>query len=501
MARRSTRIASSQGSQQSSPPSASQSSSPATGRKRKAESGASPSAKRGKKNEEKQTTIEDSMNIDKWDRLLNQRINANKYGRTDDAPAEPEKQQSPPASEQKAAAEKQTVEQEEPAKTETHTESKPEQDKPTDNSKVEELKAELRIAEQEAQANGDSTKQNGDTEASKDDKQDDSNTKGVAAEPEQKQQEQAASNGDSAVEPNARDDKVPSSILEKGIMYFIYRGRVNVESPDNVQDIARSYMVLRPLPHGAKLGDGTIGDEKNCRLIAIPKKVLPTSGKDRWIAFVEKSNASFKELKESFLTDDTYDTQTAGKRHTPAATPAAEGVYAVTTTGRESHIAYILTLPEKLGDVQNDLGLRPRGSFVVSVKNPQYPGPANTDIGKDPGYSQELQNKFRSLRWSPMDPAMMDYEGCQFLMIGEGDGLEKATETDDKGDPKEEMEKLEREDEARVEHLGGKHDRCVLLFIRANIFQVTMRSLQILAQVRRTTQAYRLHGRVSVDMW
>lgn len=320
----------------------------------------------------------------------------------------------------------------------------------------------MKKSDEPAQANGDHSKQNGSTDDLNDRSKPEQPTsdKAAATDSDKKQGQQPASNGDNAVEPNARDDKVPSSILEKGIMYFVYRGRVNIESPDNVQDIARSYMILRPLPHGAKLGDGTIGDEKNCRLIAIPKKVLPTSGKDRWIAFVEKANASLKELKENFLTDDTYSTQTAGQRHTPAVTPAAEGVYAVTTTGRESHIAYILTLPEKLGDVQNDLGLRPRGSFVVSVKNPQYPGPANTNIGIDPGYSDELQNKFRSLRWSPMDPAMMNYEGCQFLMIGEGEGLDSATEAqqgdEKKEDPKDEMEKLEDEDEARVEHLGGE---------------------------------------------
>lgn len=244
-------------------------------------------------------------------------------------------------------------------------------------------------------------------------------------------------------------------------MYFFYRGRVNVDDPKTVDDIQRSFLVLRPLPHGAKLSDGPIGDDKNCRLIAIPKKMLPLSGNDRWIAFTETVKTSFSELKESFLKSDDYSTQT-GPRHTPAASPAAEGVYAITSTGRESHLAYIITLPEELGSVQNDLGLRPKGSFIVSVKNPKAPGPANTNIGKDPGYSQELMNEFRSLRWMPMKPDHLNYEGCQFLMIGEGEqGLDKATEPqtgDEKKDetPKEELEKLEGEDEIRVEHLHGK---------------------------------------------
>lgn len=271
---------------------------------------------------------------------------------------------------------------------------------------------------------------------------------------------QSAANGEDAIEPNARDGKVPSSILEKGILYFLYRGRVNVDSPDNVQDIARSYLILRPLPHGAKLSDGPMKDDKNCRLIAIPKKKLPLSGKDRWTAFVEKSNASISELKESFLKSSDYETQ-SGPRHTPAVTPAAEAVYAITTTGRESHLAYITTLPENLDSIQNDLGLRPKGSFILSTKNPKAPGPANANIGKDPGYSQAIMDSFRSLRWAPSRPEHLDYVGCQFLMIGEGEqGLDKATEPQEgdekKEEPKRELEKLEGEDEIRVGHLNGK---------------------------------------------
>lgn len=174
-----------------------------------------------------------------------------------------------------------------------------------------------------------------------------------------------------------------------------------------------------------------------------------------------RSYPTFSELKESFLKGQDYTVQ-AGNRHTPAATPAAEGVYAITSTGRESHLAYIVTLPEDLGQVQNDLGLRSKGSFITSVKNPKYPGPANADIGKDPGYSQELQDEFRNLRWMPMKAEHLNYEGCQFLMVGEGEqGINKATEQqggDEKKEetPMEEMQKLEDEDEIRIEHLHGK---------------------------------------------
>lgn len=200
---------------------------------------------------------------------------------------------------------------------------------------------------------------------------------------------ESTSNGNAVESSEKREESTPSSILEKGIIYFFFRGRVNIEEPQDVGDIARSYMVLRPMPHGSKLGDGPIGDTGNSRLMALPKKVLPKSHKDRFMVFVEKAKSTFEELKDYFISGSDYATKTAGTRHTPAATPVGEGVYAITTTDRGSHLAYILTIPSELSEVQKDIGLRERGSFVMSTKNPQYPGPANSNLPQGPNFSQE----------------------------------------------------------------------------------------------------------------
>lgn len=207
--------------------------------------------------------------------------------------------------------------------------------------------------------------------------------------PDKESARDAQGNG-TAVEPHGREgEEVPSSILEKGIIYFFFRGRVGIDEPSNVKDIARTFFLLRPIDKDAKLGEGTIGDAGNSRLFAIPKKTLPQSGKDRWISFVEKSGTSFQQLKEEFLSSNDYDTKTVGKRHSPAATPIGEGVYAITSTGRESHLAYILTIPEELGEVQKEIGLKDRGSFIISTKNPEYPAPANARLPKGPEYPKE----------------------------------------------------------------------------------------------------------------
>ncbi|KAJ3560878.1 hypothetical protein NPX13_g9153 [Xylaria arbuscula] len=264
-----------------------------------------------------------------------------------------------------------------------------------------------------------------------------------------------------AEEPGAREGAVPSSILEKGIIYFFFRGRVGIDEPSDVNEIQRSFMVLRPLDKDAKLGEGTIQDSNNIRLIAVPKKVFPRSGRDRWIAFVEKSDASLKTLKETFFPSHDYETKTAGTRHTPAVTPAAEGVYAITTTGRESHLAYMITLPSELGDLQTELGLRKKGSFIISTRNPQYDAPRGTALPQSPEYPKKVLDEFRSLRWMPSQPHHLDYTNTQFLLIGESSGIEKATEPqkedekEGKEKPEEELEKLEDEDTHRMEMLKG----------------------------------------------
>jgi hypothetical protein len=118
-------------------------------------------------------------------------------------------------------------------------------------------------------------------------------------------------NNESIVEDGKREAKIPSSILEKGIIYFFYRGRVGVEHPEGVEDVARSYIVLRPIPLGASLGDGPLEDLGTSRLLALPKKMMPKSKRDRFLTFVEKPKTSIKELREQFEHYD-YSTKTAG---------------------------------------------------------------------------------------------------------------------------------------------------------------------------------------------
>ena len=200
---------------------------------------------------------------------------------------------------------------------------------------------------------------------------------------------------DDAVEDSSkRESVIPSNILEKGIIYFFFRGRVGIDEPSAVNEVARSYIVLRPLPHGAKLGEGPIGDAGTNRMLALPKKVLPVSPRDRPLIFVSKANCTMDDIKEQ-LSSSEYATKTTGVRHTPAAAPIGEGVYAITQTGRETHLAYILTIPAEIDEVQRGIGLKRQGSYITSAKNPQSSAPANAGLPKGADYPQEIIDEFR----------------------------------------------------------------------------------------------------------
>ena len=272
---------------------------------------------------------------------------------------------------------------------------------------------------------------------------------------------------------------MPSNILEKGIIYFFTRGRVGTDNVESVQDIARSSFVLRPLPDGAKLTDGAIQDVKNNRLVALPKKVWPKSGKDRFMAFIEKGAASMDTLKEDFFQGSEYTTKTVGVRSMPEVTPIGEGVYAMTSTGGgqgTTHLAYMLTIPSELGEVQKDVGIKEKGSFVLSLKNPESSGPANAQLPQGPDYPKEIIDEFRGRGWMPVHPKHLNYANAQMLLIGEdfdsSSNLDPAPKDEKDGakeTPQEELEKLEHEDELRVEHLKGKSKssraRCTMLIV------------------------------------
>ncbi|KAL2865851.1 uncharacterized protein BJX67DRAFT_157154 [Aspergillus lucknowensis] len=278
----------------------------------------------------------------------------------------------------------------------------------------------------------------------------------------------AATNGAEAGMKTSREreEQIPSTILEKGIIYFFYRGRVNVREPQSIEDVARSFFVLRPTPLGAALEpeQGAADTGAKCRLLMLPKKKYPISGREREMSFVEKSGTSLKELQQNFIAGDSYETATRGTREVPEARPYAEGVYAITSTKKATHLVYHITLPEKLGEIQEDFGLSERGSWLLQSKNPKFPGPPYARLPQEPEFPERIQEKFKDYRWIPTEPELLEYPNAQLLMIGSAAGdLGKAAKVEpgekkpEEEQPEEEVIKMEDENEDRLETLGGDH--------------------------------------------
>lgn len=171
---------------------------------------------------------------------------------------------------------------------------------------------------------------------------------------------------------------------EKGLIYFFSRPRVSVDEPKSVSDIARSFFILRPSD-----GDKPPARGGRSRLCIIPKKVLPTSGRERWIGFVEKGDEPWEKAAGQDLGGRDYETKTAGHRHVPDAIQVGEGIYAITKGDRAANLVYLLTEPKELGEVQVELGLKDRGYFTISTRNPTYPPPKGVGLSEGPEYPQE----------------------------------------------------------------------------------------------------------------
>ncbi len=221
----------------------------------------------------------------------------------------------------------------------------------------------------------------------------------------------------------------PDHALERGDLFFFYRPDVDEMAPSGLLDVRRFHLALRP------------SGRDEIRLITVGRKTLPNagaSGGNHW-AFVDRVFASPDDLKE-YLGATTYETETSGERNLPEARPAGEGVYAIVRHDRDSVLAYVLELPEQLGEVQEAFGIEQEGRFIVSMKNPQGDSPPGLGLDDDRKveFPAELEKLFGARKWHPADPpAFLDHEGAELILIGgrippDADlGIELAPEPED----------------------------------------------------------------------
>jgi hypothetical protein len=203
---------------------------------------------------------------------------------------------------------------------------------------------------------------------------------------------------------------MPAEILEEGRIYFFYRPRVGETEVDDLEDVQRLHMVLDP--QGIN----------RFRILVIGKKCMPNveEAHERLWATVTDVVEGTEQLREA-LGPRTYETQTRGRREVPAARPAGAGVYLLTRHDDHTHLAYELVRPERPGDVQRELNLRPQASYIMTVRNPDAPPPpgVRAGTGRRPEFPDDLRARFGDRRFASVDPPdFLDYEGAEVILIG-----------------------------------------------------------------------------------
>jgi len=160
-----------------------------------------------------------------------------------------------------------------------------------------------------------------------------------------------------------------TDVLERGNIYFVYRPKVEHTTVAGLEDVQRFFVILSPFG-------------KACyRLLVIGRKRLPaiSAEQERNWAFVQKVSSKAEDVEDE-LDRLTYSTATRGERHLSPARPAGEGVYAIARHDDHTHLAFALELPERPGEVQEELNIPPEGSYIITVKNPTL------DLGGRPAW-------------------------------------------------------------------------------------------------------------------
>ena len=209
-------------------------------------------------------------------------------------------------------------------------------------------------------------------------------------------------------------------LLEKGNILFFYRPKKGVLHPRNPDDLERVYFMLLP------------DDQHNHRnrLFNVAHGVFPAI--EPGISLPEERTWAFVQDVAKDPTDVLYALEkeipapppAPGQRVRPWARAAGEGRYAIARHDNHTHLAYVLREPEKPGEVQQELQLKPEASYVISVKEPF--APSEIELDKKPTYPDELRRRFDGHGWIPVEPTdYLDYEYTQVLLVGARTDVER----------------------------------------------------------------------------
>jgi hypothetical protein len=215
------------------------------------------------------------------------------------------------------------------------------------------------------------------------------------------------------------NDNNEAAILEQGDIYFFYRPKKDAQEVKGIEDVRRFFMVTAPEKENRE-------DNKSqlYRLFVIGKKSLPEVRKteakasERYWARVDGIFKDTNELTKELSSDEF--------RKGDAARPVGEGKYAIVKHQNHTELAYVLELPNELGEAQKELGIEKEASYVISVINPKIPKQSNLPSTEEPPkYPQEVLDEFNeNENFVPLfkDTKFIDYQNAQIILVGAREG-------------------------------------------------------------------------------
>jgi len=227
-------------------------------------------------------------------------------------------------------------------------------------------------------------------------------------------------------------EKVNVKILEQGDIFFFFRPKVSAKDIKSIDDVRRFYMVLCP-EEKQKIIDGTNNDtnpqeKKIYRLFIIGKKSLPEIRKtearssQRFWAQVGGIFYDPQNLVED-LTADEY-------KKGDAARPVGEGKYAIIEHQNHAELAFILEMPQEIGEAQKELGIQKEASYIITVINPYKPVSEGytTAEAERPKYPEDIQKYLNKTdgKFIPLSQnlTLINYQNAQIILIGAREGTD-----------------------------------------------------------------------------
>ncbi|KAL2243093.1 uncharacterized protein LOC105157942 isoform X1 [Sesamum indicum] len=265
-------------------------------------------------------------------------------------------------------------------------------------------------------------------------------------------------------------------IQERGDIFFFYRPKVDKEEARGAKDVQRFYLLLRPYSaqtdvqekqdpnsgkEGAKRRRLAHHDETNytheheheqggghgshpvnfkkqplLRFIVMGRKSLPDPSKKTrpYWGFVEMVTTEIEHVKAA-LRGEEYETATKGHRHLPDSRAVGEGIYRILkhnpgSSSMHTHLVYKLEFPPEgeEEEPQKALNIARQASFLLQIKNPDQRAAQFRGLEKKrkAAFPAHLQGLFGHRLYHPADPPdLLNYEGCEFLLISASDDIEQ----------------------------------------------------------------------------